>query len=217
MQQLGVDSPLAKNTPANRWFQLLVQNQTFWTAPLVTVLFALFVRWAVALNPYSGKIPFMWNAFEHSNHFGYVIPDANVSKAFKSPPCLATMKLKDIGWNSPSTCPLKSGTGMIFSGGVWITLLSQHTIVGFVASCKFWEEGLAYKKRWARWMTEINFPSSPVVPGSTLRGLHWMSREDMKVLTASTSCEQLLYFGKALFSYQLCSFSLKFAMASRVI
>jgi len=135
LQQLGVDSPLAKNTPANRWFQLLVQNQTFWTAPLVTVLFALFVRWAVALNPYSGKIPFMWNSIEHADHCACLFLNANISKASRFPLCLATMKPKDIGWNSPSTCQSKSGTGTIFSGGVWIILLSQHTIV---------EEGLAY-------------------------------------------------------------------------
>ncbi|KAI9284963.1 glycosyl transferase [Umbelopsis sp. AD052] len=70
MQQHGVDSPLAKNTPAHRWFQILVQNQTFWTAPLVTVLFSLFVRWAVALNPYSGfQVPPMFGDYEAQRHW----------------------------------------------------------------------------------------------------------------------------------------------------
>jgi hypothetical protein len=52
--QKGIDTPLAKNTPAARWFQMLMQNQTFWTAPLVSFLFAMLVRSGVALNPYSG-------------------------------------------------------------------------------------------------------------------------------------------------------------------
>ncbi|CAO3688889.1 unnamed protein product [Umbelopsis vinacea] len=66
----GMDTPLAKHTPAARWFQLLVQNQIFWTAPIVSILFALLIRWSVALNPYSGfQTPPLFGDYEAQRHW----------------------------------------------------------------------------------------------------------------------------------------------------
>jgi hypothetical protein len=47
--------PLLASSPIRQTLQHLVQNHTLWTAPIIILLFALFVRWSVALNPYSGR------------------------------------------------------------------------------------------------------------------------------------------------------------------
>lgn len=44
------------HSPVIKALQCLVQNQTLWTAPLIIILFASLIRWAVALNPYSGIV-----------------------------------------------------------------------------------------------------------------------------------------------------------------
>lgn len=43
------------NSPVRKALQRLVQNETLWTAPLLIILFASLIRWAVTLNPYSGS------------------------------------------------------------------------------------------------------------------------------------------------------------------
>jgi alpha-1,3-glucosyltransferase len=45
------------NSPVRRSLEGLVQNQALWSAPLVALLFAALVRFAVGLYPYSGKNP----------------------------------------------------------------------------------------------------------------------------------------------------------------
>lgn len=46
---------LLANSPIRPSLQHLVQNHTLWTAPIIILLFALVVRWSIALNPYSGR------------------------------------------------------------------------------------------------------------------------------------------------------------------
>lgn len=48
------------HSPVLRALQRLVQNQTLWTAPLIIILFASLIRWAIALNPYSGRYIYIW-------------------------------------------------------------------------------------------------------------------------------------------------------------
>lgn len=81
----GMDTPLAKHTPAARWFQLLVQNQIFWTAPIVSILFALLIRWSVALNPYSGTkrtYLLLWHGFRAMSHKC----SSMITTGFQTPP-----------------------------------------------------------------------------------------------------------------------------------
>lgn len=47
---------LFENSPIRRVLQHVVQNHALWTVPIVITLFALFTRWSVALNPYSGRL-----------------------------------------------------------------------------------------------------------------------------------------------------------------
>ncbi|CEG84076.1 hypothetical protein RMATCC62417_17929 [Rhizopus microsporus] len=47
---------LFENSPIRRMLQHVVQNHALWTVPIVITLFALFTRWSVALNPYSGRL-----------------------------------------------------------------------------------------------------------------------------------------------------------------
>ncbi|KAG0188112.1 hypothetical protein DFQ28_005366 [Apophysomyces sp. BC1034] len=58
------------HSPLRHCIRYLVQNHTFWTAPIVGVLFASLVRWAVALNPYSGyNTPPMYGDYEAQRHW----------------------------------------------------------------------------------------------------------------------------------------------------
>lgn len=47
---------LFENSPIRRVLQHVVQNHALWTVPIIITLFALFTRWSVALNPYSGRL-----------------------------------------------------------------------------------------------------------------------------------------------------------------
>ncbi|KAI8882559.1 glycosyltransferase family 57 protein [Backusella circina FSU 941] len=58
------------NSPVRRSLEGLVQNQALWTAPLVAMLFAVLVRCAVGLYPYSGyNIPPMFGDYEAQRHW----------------------------------------------------------------------------------------------------------------------------------------------------
>ncbi|KAG0737925.1 hypothetical protein G6F57_012515 [Rhizopus arrhizus] len=62
--------PLLASSPIRQTLQHLVQNHTLWTAPIIILLFALFVRWSVALNPYSGyNTPPMYGDYEAQRHW----------------------------------------------------------------------------------------------------------------------------------------------------
>ncbi|KAI9260161.1 ALG6, ALG8 glycosyltransferase family-domain-containing protein [Sporodiniella umbellata] len=51
---MAKDATLIVNSPARKTLQHFVYNSSLWTAPITILLFALLVRWAVGLNPYSG-------------------------------------------------------------------------------------------------------------------------------------------------------------------
>jgi alpha-1,3-glucosyltransferase len=56
------------NSPVLKSLQRLVQNETLWTAPLIIIFFASFIRWIVALNPYSGNPEFL-SIYKIETHF----------------------------------------------------------------------------------------------------------------------------------------------------
>ncbi|KAI8997694.1 glycosyl transferase [Pilobolus umbonatus] len=61
---------LFRFSPVRRLLQTLVQKQLLWTAPIIILLFAFFVRWAVALNVYSGyNSPPMYGDYEAQRHW----------------------------------------------------------------------------------------------------------------------------------------------------
>ncbi len=43
------------DSPAVRWFNWLEQSNLEKWSTMITLLFGIYVRWAVGLNPYSGK------------------------------------------------------------------------------------------------------------------------------------------------------------------
>jgi hypothetical protein len=44
------------NSPAERWFNWLEQTNIGKWSTVITLLFGIYVRWNVGLNPYSGKL-----------------------------------------------------------------------------------------------------------------------------------------------------------------
>lgn len=97
--------PLLASSPIRQTLQHLVQNHTLWTAPIIILLFALFVRWSVALNPYSGRfIIFITRLF-------------NISKDTTHHQCMVITKLRDTGWRLLCIYLFQNGILMICSGG----------------------------------------------------------------------------------------------------
>lgn len=101
--------PLLANSPIRPSLQHLVQNHTLWTAPIIILLFALFVRWSVALNPYSGRfitfITRLLNSLEKKK------------KDTTHHPCMVITKPRDIGWRLRCIYLFQNGILMICSGG----------------------------------------------------------------------------------------------------
>ncbi|GAA5803184.1 glycosyl transferase [Helicostylum pulchrum] len=72
------------HSPVLRALQRLVQNQTLWTAPLIIILFASLIRWAIALNPYSGyNSPPLFGDYEAQRHWMEITTHLPTSKWYR--------------------------------------------------------------------------------------------------------------------------------------
>ncbi|KAI9305470.1 glycosyl transferase [Cunninghamella echinulata] len=59
-----------QQSPPSRWIRYLIHTETLWTAPLLTLLFASLVRFAVAIYPYSGyQTPPLFGDYEAQRHW----------------------------------------------------------------------------------------------------------------------------------------------------
>ncbi|KAI7876226.1 ALG6, ALG8 glycosyltransferase [Lichtheimia hyalospora FSU 10163] len=70
---------------ATQWLHSLVDSsKTTWTAPLLSFLIPLFVRWAVSLNPYSGyNTPPMYGDYEAQRHWMEITQYLDFSQWYK--------------------------------------------------------------------------------------------------------------------------------------
>jgi hypothetical protein len=78
--------------------------------PLVLMVVGLY-RWTAGLWGYSGTL--------------FILNESSTDtwQASGRPPCMETLKLRDIGWKSPLICPYLNGTFTTWNGGVLTTLL----------------------------------------------------------------------------------------------
>ncbi|KAI8336965.1 glycosyl transferase, partial [Chlamydoabsidia padenii] len=59
-----------QSSPPSQWIRYLISTETLWTAPLLVLAFASLVRFAVALNPYSGyDTPPLYGDYEAQRHW----------------------------------------------------------------------------------------------------------------------------------------------------
>ncbi|KAI8086269.1 glycosyl transferase [Halteromyces radiatus] len=64
------DPKFIRSSPPSQWIRYLISTETLWTAPLVILAFATLIRFAVALNPYSGyDTPPLFGDYEAQRHW----------------------------------------------------------------------------------------------------------------------------------------------------
>ncbi|KAI8066674.1 glycosyl transferase [Gongronella butleri] len=64
------DPKFMRSSPPSQWIRFLIQSHTLWTAPLVILLFATLIRFAVAVYPYSGfNTPPIFGDYEAQRHW----------------------------------------------------------------------------------------------------------------------------------------------------
>ncbi|SAL96888.1 hypothetical protein [Absidia glauca] len=64
------DPKFLQQSPPSQWVRYLISTETLWTAPLLVLAFASLIRFAVALNPYSGyDTPPLFGDYEAQRHW----------------------------------------------------------------------------------------------------------------------------------------------------